>query len=199
MEKKITMPEFDSSVVTCEFNLTRDGKKIDDLYHVVRYIPVENAFDIVRNALELSYVGEEGEEQYSVITKDYAIRYLIIDAYTDIDLPDTMEAALPILYDTDIFESVMHIAYEQADVIIDEINRYVTEINDQRRDHEKNTVIHNLLRMSDVVRLGIESLSGMFDQFTDTDTDQIIEALQQVAERIEAVAADSGDTKKEGE
>ena len=28
---------------------------------------------------------KEGEEQYSVITKDYAIRYLIIDAYTDID------------------------------------------------------------------------------------------------------------------
>ena len=138
---------------------------------VSRTVPFALAAEIVVRAANACF-NADGE--YLPENSDFAFRLCVIDAYTNIDLPEEIEAQNRLLYGTDLWGAVIRmISEDQLNLIEYGINRRVkARLDTNRAEFERgvNEVITGLQQLS-------EQFTGMMDGIEPDDLRRMVQAI----------------------
>lgn len=123
--KKISVSAFE--------NVMKQVQNIDEFewngltISVTKTIGAKEAIGFAKAVVAESFHAETGE--YIPYLKEYSIRRCIIEAYSNLSLPDSVERQYDILYRTDIVDEVMsHINTAQLRDIIDSANDKIENV-----------------------------------------------------------------------
>ena len=137
-----------------------------------RVIPFSAFSAIVRRVSEVCFDQDTGE--FAPDKMDFAIRICIIEAYTNVRLPDETEHQYRILYWTDLVDVVMgHISMTQYNAMVDAIQDSVFVRNNANKVMFDNAVNEVLTKINDVG----DSITEAFKAISPEDLQTIVSAI----------------------
>lgn len=126
---------------------------------VRRTINFENAMRFVDGVVSITYDNQTGS--YTPELKDLGIRKSVIDLYTNVELPTDIEECHEVLYETNLFESVLNLIngrqFNMLVASIDEKLNYITQTNIDiinRKVNELTSVFESFMKNFDGVDVG---------------------------------------------
>lgn len=111
---------------------------------------------------------------YTPENKDFAVRLCVVDAYTNVDIPDDPEDQYTLLYGTDLIRYVFAaINPDQLDVIM----KSVDERCEDRFDARRNAMEREFETFMDGAHRLLDSIAGLFDGVSQDDLKKMIGAI----------------------
>ena len=133
---------------------------------IKRTINFENAMRFVDGVVSIVYDSETGS--YTPELKDLGIRKSVIDLYTNVELPTDIEECHEVLYETNLFESVLNLIngrqFNMLVASIEEKLSYITQTNIDiinRKVNELTSVFESFMKNFDGV--DIKQLQNALD------------------------------------
>ena len=137
-----------------------------------RVIPFSSFSAIVRRVSEVCFDQDTGE--FAPDKMDFAIRICIIEAYTNVRLPDETEHQYRILYWTDLVDVVMgHISMTQYNAMVSAIQDAVCVRNNANKVLFDNAVNEVLSKITDVG----DSITEAFKAISPEDIQTLVSAI----------------------
>ena len=139
---------------------------------IEKLIPFTTFDEIVSRVSDICFNSETGE--YLPQNKDFAIRLCVINAYTNVNIPENVEHQYRILYGTDIVDTVLkYINRDQYIAMVDAINETIRARNNANYIAFK----HDVQQVVDqVVMLG-DRFAEMFGDVTPDDIKGFLDAI----------------------
>lgn len=140
--------------------------------HVKRVIPVAVMKTIVESVTSSCFNSETGE--YMPEFKEFAINLCIVQAFTNIELPEDRDEQYRLLFSTDL---MAHIIPAIDSDVLDNMTRAIYErcnvINDANRvafEHELMTVMQSVTQIAD-------GIDGLFSGLSQSDIQNLVHAI----------------------
>ena len=113
-------------------------------------IPFALASELVRRIADACF-SDDGE--YMPEVSDFALRLGVIEAYTNIELPDNVEEQNRLLYGTDLWEDIISLIYDaQFNMIVQSVNQRVSyrlDTNKAAFERGVNEVMDGLMQLGE--------------------------------------------------
>ena len=139
-----------------------------------RYIPYDTEIEIVRKVADACFHPETGE--YMPEVKEFALKVCMIEAFTNVRLPQNVEHQCAILYGTDLWNEIAY-AIEDGQYydIRDAVDDRIRARNNANRVMFENEIQRGIDAMQ---RLG-DHVSELFEGVTPEDVSALISAIGQ--------------------
>ena len=128
--------------------------------------------EIVQQVSNICFDPDTGE--YTPQKLDFAVRLCVIEAHTNVRLPDDTEHQYRILYGTDLFRTVYeYINHDQYAVMLDAITDAVHERNNANKamfERDMNTVLEQVNQIG-------SRLQDMFENIGPDDIQNLVRAI----------------------
>ena len=124
-------------------------------FEVAKLLPISSVNDIYEDVLSMWYDSEGG---FRFVMAEYLWRYVIIHAYTDIDLPESLDDAYAYCY-SEIWDAVIDIV--SADQLLDlraALDAVVEQREYRQRSKQHITEIMDDINMISQAMLNVDNL-----------------------------------------
>ena len=170
-DKKISVAAFDKAVAEhCEKIKTVEWNGLE--IEIKKNISLDEMIAFVDDVISICFDANTGT--YYPNRKSFTIRAAVIELYTNLSMPDSLQKKYEMVYGTDLFETILiNIDEEQYSDI-------VRAINDGLKFHTSTGAAAVMRQMNDVME-GFEkleqNLSGIFAGVKETDIQKIVRAI----------------------
>lgn len=141
-------------------------------FNVRNYLSINEMLSFVRNVCDMCFNSDDGT--YLPELKDFAIKYVTLDMYTDIEISNNPSEVTPLIYGTDLFNCVfLHINNVQFDDMLRGI--------DAKIKHELEVGIAAISKgvndLGNLLETMESQMSGMYDGINKEDLDKFASVL----------------------
>lgn len=162
-----TMQELIDSITRKEYHVDIDGYGFD----VYKTVSLSDALTIIYSIVE-SCFGED--QSYKPEAMDIASKRMLLEYYTNIDIPKDLSDVYTLIYNTDIIPIIMsNINRRQWENIMDSANKLVS----YRCDIQRETIKNKLDEVTAHIQAMMDQVNGLFDGVTNDDISAMTNAI----------------------
>lgn len=157
-----------------------EGSNSDDMIvdwngaeiHVKRLLDIDDMFDYINSVVESCFTDDG---QFAPHLKDYAKKKIMIQTYTNIDLPSDSNKCIELIYGTTLTDAVSSVIYKsQYDQMVEAIDSIIS----YRLYTETKFVEREMDKVSNSLTDIVNSMDELFGGVTPDDLNGLFKAVQ---------------------